>query len=337
MRSEIPQIEVITAIGEADFEDYVSQLLFTQGWSIIFRSFDGAALIEYLKDRSPEQRTVIVYTSDLPGLDTDELEAFGSSSVSLICLDGVPHAAHEIMQKIRGQLRIPMVQGAAPKVGPASTSSPKITEGRRKVILVTGSSGGPGKTLFATAIASEISVHRKVTFVDADFRSIPLSEYFPTHDFTIQSLMASEKPTQLPETDVKEVVIVDVGILPPLGEVVNDRRWMALLHNHLFDAATQLIYVAQTTKGSLMQLSQFKKEFPLLMQKVSPVYICVGKGGSKEVKAAQAAFEQLAAGERSHHITEAALLPAPTGALDSLLSSGKKAQKEIGSIAASLL
>jgi hypothetical protein len=336
MRSEIPQIEVITAIGEAELEDYVSQLLFTQGWSIIFRAFDGTSLEEYMHNRSSELRTVIVYTSDLPNLNITNLESFTTTAVSLICLDGIPHAAHEIMQRIRGQLRIPMVQGTSVR-NTSITATPTISESKQKIILVTGSSGGPGKTLLATAIASEISTHRKVTLVDADFRSIPLNEYFPAEDFTIHPLVASEKPKELPETDSKEVIIVDMGVLPPLGEVVNDRRWISLLHNHLFETATQLIYVAQTTKGSLLQLSQFKNEFPLLMQKVSPIYICVGKGGSKEVKRARIAFEQLTTGERSYHITEAALLPAPSGALESLLSSGKKAQKEIGSIATSLL
>jgi hypothetical protein len=73
------------------------------------------------------------------------------------------------------------------------------------------------------------------------------------------------------------------------------------------------------------------------MQRVSPTYICVGKGASKEVKKARLAFEKLTAGERAFHITEAALLPAPSGVLESLLYSGKKAQKDIGSIATSLL
>lgn len=336
MRSEIPQIEVITAIGEADFEDYVSQLLFTQGWSIIFRAFDGAALEEFMKQRSLELRTVIVYTSDLPGFSSELLEKFASPTISSISLDKVPHTAHEVMQKIRGLLRIPMVHSASPSIIQTS-SSPKISESKRKVILVTGSSGGPGKTLFATAIASEISRHRKVTFVDADFRSIALSDYFPTDEFSILSLSASEKPIELPATDVKEILVVDVGVLPPLGEVVNDRRWLALLHNNLLDAATQLIYVSQSTKGSLMQLAQFKKEFPLLMQKISPTYVCIAKGSSKEIKAAQAAFSQLVAGEREFHLPEAALLPSGSGALDSLLSSGAKAKKEIGSIATSLI
>ena len=38
MRSEIPQLEVITAIADAETEDFVSQLLYSQGWSIIYRA-----------------------------------------------------------------------------------------------------------------------------------------------------------------------------------------------------------------------------------------------------------------------------------------------------------
>jgi hypothetical protein len=164
-----------------------------------------------------------------------------------------------------------------------------------------------------------------------------MSEYLPENDFSICALHANEKPILLPQTDIKEYLVVDVGVLPPLGEVVHDRRWMATLHNHLFDAATSLIYVSQTTKPSLMQLSQFKKDFPLLLQNVSPIYICVLKGGSKEVKSARTAFTQVVANERSYLLTEAALLPPLTGALESLLSSGNKSRKEIGSIATSLL
>jgi hypothetical protein len=86
-----------------------------------------------------------------------------------------------------------------------------------------------------------------------------------------------------------------------------------------------------------MQLAQFRKEFPLLMQKITPTYICIAKGGNKEVKSAMEAFERIVAGEREFVIAEAALLPAPKGVLNAFLNSGEKAKKEIGTIASSLL
>jgi len=336
MRSEIPQIEVVTAIGDADLEDYVSQLLFTQGWSIIYRAFDGDALKVYMRDRSLELRTIIVFTSDFPGLTDETLGDLASPTVSSISLDSVPRTAHEIMQKIRSQLRLPMVHSQTPTIS-LQSASPKVVESARRIVLVTGSSSGPGKTQLALALAEEVSVHRKVILVDVDFESTPLDQCVAATNFSIVSLRASEKPKTLPEMESNAIVIVDAGVLPPLGEVVNDRRWLAQLHNSIFDCTTDLIYVAQTTKSSLMQLDQFKKELPILMKSVSPTYICVAKGGSKEIRQAQSAFIQIVGGDKHYEIPEAALLPKASGLLESLLTSGAKARKEIGSIASSLL
>lgn len=340
MLSEIPQIEVITAIGEAELEDYVSQLLFTQGWSIIYRAFDATALQEFMAQRSVELRTVIVYTSDLPDMNKELIEEFTSPTVTTISLDETTKSAHEIMQKIRSQLRLPMLHSSLSKTAPEatwSTGSPQIQASTQKVIVVTGSCGAPGKTLIATALASEISKSRKVTFIDADFRNIPLTSYFTSNEFSISRLSASEKPTKLPEGDLRDLIIVDVGVLPPLGEVVNDRRWSALLYNNIFDVATQLIYICKTSKASLMQLDQFRKEFPVLMKKVSPTYICVLDGQSKELRQAQAAFLQLVGSERNFQLPPGCLLQKSSGVLDSLLGTVNKGKKEIGSIAASLI
>jgi hypothetical protein len=336
MRSEIPQIEVITAVGDADLEDYVSQLLFTQGWSIIFRAFDTRALEEFIQKRSTDLRTIIVYTSELPGFTTDLIMKHSTTTTTFICLDGIPNTAHEIMQKVRGQLRLPLVHSSAPMIS-ASHMTPKIQESLQKVIVITGSSGAPGITLLATALATEISKSRKVLFIDADFRNIPLGQYYTSNDFSIQSLTPHEKPTTIPESDPKEVIIIDVGVLPPLGEVVNDRRWLSLLHNNFFDVATALVYVSQTTKPSLMQLDQFMKEFPILMKRLSPTYVCINKGQSKELRQAQSAFAHLVAGEKQYQLAQSLLYPAGTSILDSLFTPRSRSKKEIGSIAASLL
>ena len=72
-RSEIPQLEVITAIPDADSEDFVAQLLFSQGWNIIYRAFDTASLKAFLDDRGVELRTVIVYQNPFPGFDREIL------------------------------------------------------------------------------------------------------------------------------------------------------------------------------------------------------------------------------------------------------------------------
>jgi hypothetical protein len=336
MRSEIPQIEVITAVGDADLEDYVSQLLFTQGWSIIFRAFDASALESFILTRSTELRTVIVYTTELPGFTSDLIMKHSTTTTTFICLDGTPNTAHEIMQKVRGQLRLPMMHTATPIIS-TSQGTPRIQESARKVIVLTGSCGAPGITLLTTALAKQISANRKVILLDVDFRNIPLGQYFTTSDFAITSLSAHEKPTKIPESDPKEIILIDVGVLPPLGEVVNDRRWLSLLHNNIFDVATSLIYVSQTTKSSLMQLDQFMKEFPILMKRVTPTYVCISKGQGKQLRQAQSAFTHLVAGEKQYQLPESLLHPVGNGILDTLFASGSRGKKEIGSIATSLL
>ncbi len=334
MRSEIPQIQVITGIGDADLEDYVAQLLFTQGWSIIFRAFDWNALVDYMKERSNELRTVIVYTSDTTGFVSDSILTFGSGLTTFISLDDVPRTAHEIMQKIRGQLRLPLVHSIV-QIKNSGKDSPQIQESPRKIILVTGSSGAPGKTSMAIGIADSISVSRRVTLLDIDFRSIPLKEYYSADNYTILSLSPVDKPKEIPPIEKQEIVVVDIGVLPPIHEVVEDRRWFAVLLNSLFDSSTHLVYVAQTTKQSLMQLDQFMREISSLTKKIPITYICISVGQAQELRKAQAAFTNLVTGERSFILSQAQLRPGNSGLLDNLLTSNKR--KEIATIAASLL
>ena len=84
MKSEIPQLQVITAISDSDCEDFVSQLLFSQGWSIIYRAIDMAGLMDFLSVRNGELRTVVIFKSDLPDFDQVLLESASNSKVKNI-------------------------------------------------------------------------------------------------------------------------------------------------------------------------------------------------------------------------------------------------------------
>jgi hypothetical protein len=245
------------------------------------------------------------------------------------------------MQKVRGQLRLPLVQAEAQVVG-TSTVYPKIEASPRKVIVVTGTSGAPGKTLFALAAAEEISQGRKTILVDADFRSIPIENYYPAKNFSIHRLDPEEKPSRLLEEESNVVTVVDTGVLPPLNEVVNDRRWQANLYNNAIESATHMVYVAKSTKSSLMQLDQFKRDLPILMKKIPITYVLVTNTGSKELRQIQAAFEKITSGEETLVIRESQLqntIGGGKGLFDQVLSFGSKgkSQKGIGSIATSLL
>ncbi len=338
MRSEIPQIHVVTAIADTDLEDYVSQLLYSQGWSIIFRAFDWISLLEFLNERSTELRTIVVFTSDTPGFTSDSIMKIASTTMSFVALDEVPKSAHEIMQRIRGQLRLPLVQTDIKAVA-ASRISPEIVESPRKLILVTGSAGAPGKTSVAAAIAEHLSQQRKVTLLDADFRSARFQEYVEADSYSVVTLDPSEKPKSVPIFDKKEIVVADVGVLPPLHEVVEDRRWLAILLNSILEESTHLVYVAKSLKQSLLQLNQFQREISQLTKKVPVTYICISDGQTKASRKAEAAFTQLVSQERNFILPRAQLRShlrlEGSGFLENFLTSNKK--KEIGTIATSLM
>jgi len=75
-RSEIPQLEVVTAIPDAESEDFVAQLLFSQGWSIIHRALDSQSLSDFMRERGAELRTVVVYQTSFSGFGEELLTEF---------------------------------------------------------------------------------------------------------------------------------------------------------------------------------------------------------------------------------------------------------------------
>ena len=134
-------------------------------------------------------------------------------------------------------------------------------------------------------------------------------------------------------------MVADVGVLPPLHEVVEDRRWLAILLNSILEESTHLVYVAKSLKQSLLQLNQFQREISQLTKKVPVTYICISDGQTKASRKAEAAFTQLVSQERNFILPRAQLRShlrlEGSGFLENFLTSNKK--KEIGTIATSLM
>ncbi len=351
MRSEIPQLEVVTAIADADFEDFVAQLLFSQGWSIIYRAFDADAMQKFLAERSG-LRTVIIYKADLPGFTSSLIMDYEVDPFTFISLDGSEAAAHAVMQKIRTQLRLPMVQVG--QVSQSTAHSTSVEQSRRvalpKVVTVTGSAGAPGRTRLALALGGELAAARGkgIGMIDADFRSRTLSRRLAKssgnssgkNQLSLLPLDSAEKPTRLPELTPDEMAIVDLGTLPSLGEAVHDRRWHGSLVASILEATTHLLYVVRSTEESLDELALFLKEFPLLLRKIPITYICVLVGNSRELRESEARFLTLTTAENRFLIRENQLhtTPGARSILAPLTSAGsaKPGKGEIGKIAQSL-
>ena len=351
-RSEIPQLEVVTAIPDAECEDFLAQLLYSQGWSIIHRAFDARALHIFMKSRGIERRTVIIYQSELPQFDQQIITEFASPMITFISLDEISFTSHEIMSTIRSKLRAPMLQveseplsnevtlGAPNPQGIKRIHRPtrKANVPERKIIAVTGSGGAPGRTRFATALAEELSLKGPVLLIDADIKSSHLQnqrELMRKNKIELLPLDRDNRPTQIPDGD--ETTVVDLGTLPGLAEAVTDRRWHGSLINNVLDRATQLVYLSKSTPSSMAELAQFLREYPLLLKRLPVTYVCVLAGHSRELREWESKFIGLTAGENRHILRENPLEPTKQGDLFSSIRFGNSKRKEIGKIAISLL
>ena len=364
-RSEIPQLEVVTAIPDADHEDFLAQLLFSQGWNIIFRAFDANSLLSFMRERGIGLRTVIVYQSELPGFSAQTLQEINSPTITTISLDAVVFTSHELMVAIRGSLRAPMLQtNASPQeVSPPDlqrsdfSTFPNTRQSRdliavpakrfnrntlmqvreRKVIAVTGSTGAPGRTRFATALSRELASRGATLLIDADIRSrgvMPLREELQRSAVEIIPLDREKRPTHIPEGE--ETAVVDLGVLPGLAEATADRRWHGSLVNNVLDRATHLIYLSKSTASSMAELSQFMREYPLLQKRLPVVFVCILTGHSRELREWEAKFLTLTTGESRFILRENQLVPYKESKIFGAVKLRDPKRKEIAKIATML-
>ena len=307
MKSEIPQLQVVTAISDSECEDFVSQLLFSQGWSIIYRAIDMAGLMEFLDARKGELRTVVIFKSDLPNFDEALLESASNSKVKNICIDKIETNSHQLMTYIRGQLRLPLIANAglanSEKLG-ALESQQVPAERKPCVITITGTVGSPGRSSVALNIANYLAANSQVNLYDADLRA-PALEYFigragkNNENLKLTSLISQEKLVDSKIGDSSAINIVDLGSLPPLTEVVNDRRWQAGFINRTLEETTTLIYLCKSNGLSLIRLEQFMSQFPVLLRKLPIIYILNQSGSTREDRALANRFSKMCDGEIS--------------------------------------
>lgn len=335
MDSAIPALEVITAIPDPELENYVAELLFSQGWTIIFRALDGYELESLLHSRVGA-RTVLLYTSDLPGFASDLLlqqESLGYIAISLDACEGRLNP-HLIMSAIRSKVRPPQILQPSQQ---QLTRSLKGAIEQKRVITITGCSGSPGRTLFATALAEELAQSWPITIIDGDFQNRSLTRNYRNGAnlaFEVASLDPSERPTHLPQVGERDLAIVDIGALPPLHDLVNDRRWQAALLNDILEKSTQLLFICKSTSASIDELHDFIREFPILLKSIPITFICISQGGSRSDREALSRFDSLLAGNRKAIIQQRLLVD--TFSIP-LLNTPTRSKKEIARIALSLI
>ncbi len=333
MANEIPRLEVITAIEDRDLEDYVAQLLFSQGWSIIYRTLDASSLREAIASRNGD-RTILIYTSAMRGFSSDLLLLQEQLNFTAISLDSIPRGernSHNIMSIIRGYVRAPLVQQER------SEHSPRKAPQRQSVITITGTTGAPGRTLLSIALAEEFSLTRTLSLIDADMRSRTLTRTLRgvTTPYEIASLDPAKRPATLPEVGRQDLSLVDLGTLPPLADLVNDRRWQAVLTHGILQSTSHLVFVCKPTLASLEEVREFVHDFPLLLQSIPITFICITHNSQRGTREVLDKFDALLRSNRRavlHH-----RLLVDSGLAIPLLSTPTRSKKEIAKIALSLI
>jgi len=113
------------------------------------------------------------------------------------------------------------------------------------------------------------------------------------------NLASTEKSVELKIADASRICVVDLGALPPLEEVVNDRRWQAGFINRTLEETSTLIYLCKSNGLSLIRLEQFMSQFPVLLRKIPIIYIMNQSGTSREDRALANRFKKMCDGETS--------------------------------------
>ena len=129
-----------------------------------------------------------------------------------------------------------------------------------------------------------------------DFKNPAISYLIERADLPLTQLkLDGEKPR---EFTPQESSVLDLGALPPIGEMVNDRRWHAALLNNVFESGGKLIFVCKAEGLSLIRLSKFISDFPILLRKIPIYYLLNLAGNSREERAMEKKFLKLVAGEK---------------------------------------
>jgi hypothetical protein len=228
------------------------------------------------------------------------LESTANSKVKNICIDDIEINSHKLMTFIRGQLRLPLIATASQNS--QNLQVPAVL--KSCVITITGTVGAPGRSSVALNIANYLAATCEVNLFDADTRA-PALDYFigragNNHEnLNLISLISQEKSIEVTIGKSSSVSIVDLGPLPPLTEVVNDRRWQAGFINRTLEETTTLIYLCKSNGLSLIRLEQFMSQFPVLLRSLPIIYILNQSGSTREDRALANRFLKMCEGETS--------------------------------------
>lgn len=267
---------VITAIGDPEFESFVARTLHSQGWSVLFRAVDIDLLSNYLK-RTGGTKPLLIYSIDIYGLDREFLSSISPFIERSIGFAGgqVSEKDGELIEKtddVATLMKSISMQGRTPLLHQGLSSS---SLRRSRVIGIASASHGDGSTTTAINCAIELNlIGKKVLLVDGHHqlpaialllgernlnglepnRVTPLLEVF---ELTREnSAMMSE--TLIEACSRNDFVIIDLGLIPKVEEIITERRWQNIFSNWILENADDLWLISSPRPISTFALHQFQ-------------------------------------------------------------------------------
>ena len=162
---------IITAISDSNFESFVSSNLHSQGWDIVARAVDIAALQGFLgQNLETAKNSILIYAPDLPGFSDDSVEnlrtdvrhiiGYGTESeiTRFSSLLPRPTDPAELVSQIRSVLRREFRE-------PLISSHKVSNISGAKVIAIASAGSATGATTLALNLAMESSLLEKRTLL----------------------------------------------------------------------------------------------------------------------------------------------------------------------------
>lgn len=270
------ELHVVTAIGDPEFESFVARTMHSQGWSVLFRAVDILLLTQYLKS-STTIKPVLIYSSDIQGLDSDFLvsisglieRSVGFAQPNAVEISGV---LIERTQDETALLAAIINQGRAPLRQQGLSGQ---ATGRSRVIAIASANHGDGATLSAINLTIELNLQeKKVLLIDAH-------NHIPAIAITLgeRNLNGSQPNRVSPLLEVFELtqenaptmggtiieassrvdyVIIDLGVLRAREDAPTERRWQGAFSHWVLDNADDLWLFSSPRLMSSHSLQQFQ-------------------------------------------------------------------------------
>jgi len=310
---EVLQPSVITAIADADFEGLVSSALFDSGWSVIARPLDFATLEKSVKKEST-QKTLIIYSVDLPGFSDLQLKRLAQINISFLGfadsagstrgysdISPRPGSPEELLAFIRGNIRSPLLRA------PMLQTKSRL---RAKIIAIGSAGHHTGATTLALNLAQELSqLEKKTLLIDANFPAAAIATLLDLRKISLedkwrdlsdnlsvsevtQSNIADFSTRVMEAAGYFDCIVIDLGSLQNIASDLSDRRWSSQVKIWASHFAQELFISAGSDLLQIQRLNELSSElFDIKLPARISIFITHSETPVKKANSQQVDFQ----------------------------------------------